>query len=476
VAAVLFVVNPEVVRSTTTLWTEPLSLTFFLAAYWLAESSLLKPTGGREGYERRHPHDRLPGDDGRAVLLRSLLCGICLGLGYLTRPGDVVYLGAILMISLLLRRWRPALIMSIGAFLTALPYWIYNDIINGSPFFTMYTLLTRTMFYGEAMYTGFNRQYPSARYFLLHHAGGVGGEVIRNLSLCIQLLGGAGRLGPLVLVVLAMYLMRRRVSGVLCAAGMPPVIAAMALGALLNLALSVMAWSTHEEARFMLGTWSVALIVITSWLDPDAPCNDSSTARKTETSLISGNSDRAAYRGRRMRPGAIALIVAFCATLLANIITLRDDFQALCDDGGLNWREAQVVRYLPAAHAIRLLSRPGDVVAGSDPWLVNFMTGRPCVLLPALRPGELALFLRRYRPRLIVSDVTREPNPVVRDDFGSIASRTWRQRDWEMGTLWKQPWLEEIPLNDRREIRVFLVKSLPDGGKWAPERKMGGSP
>jgi len=83
-------------------------------------------------------------------------------------------------------------------------------------------------------------------------------------------------------------------------------------------------------------------------------------------------------------------------------------------------------------------------------------------LLPALRPGELPLFLRRYRPVWILADPDRMPDRDEDDDFSGMARSHWSERDWTTHSLDHVPYLkDESPVVADSRAHLYRVLSTP---------------
>ena len=466
VAAVLFVANPTLVQASTTLWTEPLALAFVLGAYLLAARWLAAKDRAR---------------------WPVVVCGMLLGVGYVTRPGDLVYFAAIAIGTALVGQWRRIGLIVIGFAVSAVPYWTANTMVNGSPSYTMYSLLTRTVFYGSAMYTGFNRTYPPTGELLRRHAPEIAAQVLRNVALCWQVLSRAANLGIVataaaVVILFAGCVSIRKRRPIWPRNGVSPgqigFAVSLLLGGAFNLLSAFAVWSTHEEERFLLGTWALFLVICFALLNvlrcifPENPACSNSGSRQghRQGRLRYWRRVLASHPVPRSAPAALIGIAIGVAALQASAATICRDAATLSSRHGKSWREALCERYEPACRIIRQRSSPSDVVAGSDPWMVNYLSNRPTVLLPALQPGEIDSFLTRYRVKWIAADPARMPSPADQDDFGAEALSSWRSRDWRLVRLRKSVRLQEIPLPERAtSLRLYrVIDQQPSAGSKVP--------
>ncbi|MCA1596989.1 MAG: hypothetical protein LC772_11270, partial [Chloroflexi bacterium] len=347
----------------------------------------------------------------RVSVSMGVTCGVLLGLAYLTRPGDAVYAVAIILCSLLWGRFRETAAVVAGIIVVLTPYWILNARINGSPFFTMYAVLSRTLFYGSAMYEGFGRSYPSTFPFLRSHLAEVSQEIARNWSLCLRLLGDRTGLGSILPILEA-----AAVASALLTAASPralprlrrvewlPQFCAMALGGVLNLALSCLVWSSHEEARFVLGTWMLGLVLSLAALDH---------AGKSVKVLVLGHTGA----GRAVAAGRPAGLPAlFRSGVRTRDWCLRDPWPALL-----------CLLLVLAASGLNTRADIRALVAGRKVQWVAADPGR----MPDLRSG---------------------------DDFSDAVRRDAENRDWRLVRLPQTAYLKLIPVGGSyRALRLYRV-------------------
>jgi hypothetical protein len=342
----------------------------------------------------------------------------------------------------------------------------------------MYGVLTRTVFYGDAMYSGFNRHYPSTLELVKAHWPALLGQIARNWRLCTALLIERDSLGVL-LPAVAILIVALAGCAVLeqpwVRIAWPfqnrPLALSLLCGGLLNLALCCAVWSTHEEARFLLGTWAIGLILGFAVLDQfqvTLPSRRAAVSSDPPPAIRANN----CHRQRGSVPMAIIALVTASLSLAADGASFRASWFVYFKEGRTSRREHQARQYRPVCEQLKRDSSQDAVVAGSDPWMVNYLSNRAVVLLPALRPGELPAFLTRYHPAWIVADPRRMPGLTDPGDFGREARQNWTARDWTLRSLVRSPLIENLSTEAGwpRLYRVVQANQPPSAAVPIPGR------
>jgi hypothetical protein len=451
-ATLLYVTSPELVTVSVTLLTEPAEIALSLGALAIA-AHLLEHANITPGQP--------DGAISSPLRLECLACGVVLLLGSLVRPAGITNLVAVVCVLLL---WRRRFVpWVVAGYLTAgMPYWIANTIQNGRPFYTMYALLGRMLFYGQATYLGFNHVFPTPLELLKGHSREIAASIERNIHLCHSLLAlpqNMGALGPAALVALAgLAVSQRLTSSGLASVGprrhcitVPAILLLFVAGGL-NLTFNVAVWSTHEESRFVLTSWAPLLVLCAALLgslpsvvwhgQPVGSARPVTAVRRTLAIVLAAGAILAWWMAAR-------------ASLSACLDARKDDFAS----NGQSWREAQVAEYAPICRYIRRQSSYDTVIAACDPSMVNYLSDRPSAQLPALRQGELPQFLSRYHVRWVVLDPHRVPCTGAHDDFAQEA-RTHRDRDWYGAAVTRSPLLQQVMVLGKPNF-IHLYRVLP---------------
>lgn len=130
----------------------------------------------------------------------KFLVGFFLGIAYLIRLEGLLMFIATLVFLLKDRR---AVILTTGGFLLfALPYWLANYQINGSPFYTYNTVHFQMRSFLDWIDNGFEKSLPPASVFLKENFWWIIPKVLENFVGHLRSLGEVGYFGPLAILLI----------------------------------------------------------------------------------------------------------------------------------------------------------------------------------------------------------------------------------------------------------------------------------
>lgn len=140
---------------------------------------------------------------GKDNLKKYIFLGIITAFSYLTRT-EGSFLFVVFLLTFIFRKKKilPILLFAGFFFLTTLPYFWGNAIINGSPFFNYNSYHFRTFHFYDSMLTGYGKTYPSALGFIQNNfwwiANSIWQAIVSNVKSFIDIT----TFGPLMLFLI----------------------------------------------------------------------------------------------------------------------------------------------------------------------------------------------------------------------------------------------------------------------------------
>lgn len=309
---------------------------------------------------------------GRNGVIPAAGAGLLAGLLYLTRPTGVLLFLACLIDALWRRRSiAMAVGLTAGFFFAAAPWHAWLWVQYGDPLASSLAFTLAVASVDEVTRRGFEREIPSPAAFLGAHWQTLPGLLGRQVYQHAQAI-----LLPFVaLAPAAAGLRLRDLGGERAAWGW--------LGLLLVLTHSL-AWSAVGSSRYFLPLFPLLMAILI-----EKAMGEPST-------------------GRRAGRACVLLTAVGYALAVAHFAVERR-----------NPPEAAVTYRRAAAEA-----GPADTLATDQPWMLNVLTHRPCVMLPrADDGGAVRRYIRRFDPTVVLL--------FARDPDARRTAELWKSAGWE---------------------------------------------
>lgn len=333
--------HPGMVESSSKVWSEQLFLMMILLGLWCLLVS--------EAPKKRH----------------LLLAGSFAALAYLTR-NEGIFLALVCFAWLAIRpgrSWRKLAAYGLGFTLISFPYFIANTVVNGSPLYSVQSQVLRVVDWYDAMWAGFVHPPGTFLSTFSTHYREILASLFKSDLAYLKELAGLGNLSLLFpFLIVCLVAGTEEHLRLLVAAGMG------------ILVVYLLMWAGSDPLRYLTAPTML-------WLIPSLAGLRWTCQRITQSGRQS------------MRVNLIPIVILAVMFIAYGLQGAQYTLGTL--------RKPDVSWAAPTLQTASLWlaanTAPQTVVATAEPWKVNFLAGRPAILLPRDLDRSLAArFVKQY--------------------------------------------------------------------------------